>query len=149
MKGKSLFILLGAAVMASCSGNKGTQTTDSANSEEIQKNTVDLRGQWCLENIVFDDTTYVRPAEQTPDVRQYITFQDSTFSIQTNCNTIQGRIPYFRRLDLVPYVADDRNGLREHGGGGCSPQRFCPASQPSTYRMTRWPVYAAARRRNT
>ena len=90
MKGKSLFILLGAAVMTSCSGNKGTQSTDTVNTEEIQTNTVELRGQWRLENIVFDDTTYVRPAEQTPDVRQYITFQDSTFSIQTNCNTIQG-----------------------------------------------------------
>ncbi len=90
MKGKSLFILLGAAVMASCSGNKGTQSTDTVNTEEILTNTVELRGQWRLENIVFDDTTYVRPAEQTPDVRQYITFQDSTFSIQTNCNTIQG-----------------------------------------------------------
>lgn len=84
-------MMLPALVLASCSDNKESQTKEAAPAQEQeQKSSVDLRGQWYLENIVFDDTTSVRPADETPDVRQYITFTDSTFSIQTNCNSIQG-----------------------------------------------------------
>lgn len=90
MKGKALFILLAAAIAASCSNKKESQNNDPVDDVKAQTNTVDLRGQWYLENIVFNDSTYIRPAEETPDVRQYITFEDSTFHIQTNCNTIQG-----------------------------------------------------------
>lgn len=51
----------------------------------------DIRGQWYLENIVFSDSVNVRPSEEVPGVRQYITFNDdSTFYIQTNCNSISG-----------------------------------------------------------
>lgn len=88
MNVKTLSILLFAVLMASCSGNKKSQ--DNATEVQEQTNTVDLHGQWYLENIVFNDSTFVRPAEETPDVKQYIAFDDSTFYIQTNCNTIQG-----------------------------------------------------------
>ncbi|MFA4046786.1 META domain-containing protein [Prevotella sp. PCHR] len=50
----------------------------------------DIRGQWYIENIVFNDSNYVRPDETIHSVRQYISFEDSTYFIQTNCNTISG-----------------------------------------------------------
>lgn len=89
MKKKILFILLSASVLASCSNKKEAQTNDTTDVRS-QTNSVDLRGKWNLENIVFNDTTYIRPSEETPDVHQYVTFDDSTFCIQTNCNMIQG-----------------------------------------------------------
>ena len=86
-----MFVLLSAALMASCTtGSKEPQADATAEVEEQTVANVDLRGQWYLENIVLDDSTSVRPAELTPDVRQYVTFEDSTFFIQTNCNSIQG-----------------------------------------------------------
>lgn len=88
MNSKILLSLLPVALLASCSDNKGVQT---ACTTDVQQDTaVDIRGQWYIENIVFNDSVSVRPADVIPDVRQYITFEDSTFNIQTNCNTIQG-----------------------------------------------------------
>ena len=89
MKAKLLVILFSAAVLTSCSNKKEAQTTDAADVQS-ETATVDLRGQWYLENIVLNDSVSVRPADVTPDVKQYITFEDSTFYIQTNCNSIQG-----------------------------------------------------------
>lgn len=89
MKAKLLVILFSAAVLTSCSNKKEAQTTDTAD-VQAETATVDLRGQWYLENIVLNDSVSVRPADVTPDVKQYITFEDSTFYIQTNCNSIQG-----------------------------------------------------------
>ncbi len=89
MKVKILSMLLPAIIMASCSNSKESKTNIASEAQE-QTVKVDLLGQWDLENIVLSDTVNVRPAEETPGVRQYITFNDSAFSIQTNCNTIQG-----------------------------------------------------------
>lgn len=50
----------------------------------------DLEGQWYLENVVENDSVHVRPTEEVPGVRQYILFEDGTYSIQTNCNIISG-----------------------------------------------------------
>lgn len=79
-----------AAVATGCSNNK----KDGADvAESTALNTVtdaDIRGQWYIENIVFNDSDYVRPEEAMPGVRQYISFEDSTYFIQTNCNTISG-----------------------------------------------------------
>ena len=88
MKAKLLVILFSAAVLTSCSNKKEAQTTDAAD-VQAETATVDLRGQWYLENIVLNDSVSVRPADVTPDVKQYITFEDSTFYIQTNCNSLQ------------------------------------------------------------
>ncbi|MDE6548885.1 MAG: META domain-containing protein [Muribaculaceae bacterium] len=79
------------AMMASCTGNKGAVDKDSAKVNDIAKEaTVDLKGQWYIENIFFNDSDYVRPAEILPDIRQYVQFTDSTYSIMTNCNSISG-----------------------------------------------------------
>ncbi|MDE5849789.1 MAG: META domain-containing protein [Muribaculaceae bacterium] len=79
------------ALMASCAGNKGTVDNDSAAVNDIASKTpVELNGQWYIENIFFNDSDYVRPAEILPDIRQYVQFTDSTYSIMTNCNSISG-----------------------------------------------------------
>ncbi len=73
--------------VTACTGNK--RTADQSNIA-VNETTVDIKGQWYLENIVFNDSVYVRPIEEVPDQRQYITFEDSTYFIQTNCNTFSG-----------------------------------------------------------
>ncbi|MCX4278480.1 hypothetical protein [Muribaculum sp.] len=49
MKGKALFILLAAAIAASCSNKKESQNNDPVDDVKAQTNTVDLHGQWYLE----------------------------------------------------------------------------------------------------
>ena len=74
---------------ASCGGNKeNKETVDNQQQENVAN--VDVCGQWYLENIVFSDSDYVRPSDEVPGVRQYIVFEDSTYFIQTNCNTFSG-----------------------------------------------------------
>ncbi len=89
MKKCFLFSLVLAIMATACSSNK----QESADVDTVQQKeaAVDIRGQWYLENIVFSDSVNVRPSEEVPGVRQYITFNDdSTFYIQTNCNSISG-----------------------------------------------------------
>lgn len=74
---------------ASCGGsNENKETADNQQKETVAN--VDVHGQWYLENIVFSDSDYVHPSEKVPGVRQYIVFEDSTYFIQTNCNTFSG-----------------------------------------------------------
>lgn len=88
------FILTAAAatlLLASCSGNSNqTSATEQQNdSTEVAENSI--LGKWNIKNVVVSDSVYARPAEITPDVQQYISFEaDSTYSIVTNCNTISG-----------------------------------------------------------
>lgn len=74
------------AISAGCSGSKGTKV-DKAGQETAS---ADIRGQWYIENIVFSDSDYVRPDEAVPGVSQYMVFEDSTYFIMTNCNSIAG-----------------------------------------------------------
>lgn len=67
-----------ALLATACSGNNK------------QNDDADIRGQWYLENIVLSDSENVRPMEEVPDSRQYIQFEDSTYLIRTNCNSISG-----------------------------------------------------------
>ena len=78
--------IIALSVITACTGNKATL---SGNNTETETN-IRIRGQWYLENIVFNDSVYVRPAEEVPGRRQYITFKDSIYFIQTNCNTFSG-----------------------------------------------------------
>lgn len=92
MKIKFMAGLFIASIMASCTGNKSTnnQMTDKNALQEVTD--VNINGQWYIENIVFNDSTYVRPSEEVPDARQYFVFTDSTYSIMTNCNSICGSV---------------------------------------------------------
>lgn len=74
------------AVSAGCSGSKETNV-DKAGKETAG---ADIRGQWYIENIVFSDSDYVRPDEAVPGASQYMVFEDSTYFIMTNCNSIAG-----------------------------------------------------------
>ena len=91
MKTRFMTACFVVAVMASCTGNKGSVDNDSVEVNDIADEAkVDLEGQWDIENIFFNDSDYVRPAEILPDIRQYVQFTDSTYSIMTNCNSIGG-----------------------------------------------------------
>ncbi len=77
-------------IATGCSNNK-QNSADVADSITLNSMTeADIRGQWYIENIVFNDSDYVRPDEAMPGVSQYIIFEDSTYFIRTNCNTISG-----------------------------------------------------------
>ena len=76
---------------ASCGGNKENKEA----ADNLQKETVanvDMRGQWYLDSIVFSDSDYVRvrPDERLSSIHQYIVFEDNSYFIKTNCNTISG-----------------------------------------------------------
>lgn len=75
------------AALFSCSGNKTASDSTNTGSQEP---TADIKGKWLLENIVVNDSVNVRPAEEIEDPRQYIEFDDSTYFISTNCNSISG-----------------------------------------------------------
>lgn len=98
---KSFFAIaiLSAGISTGCSGNKNN-STDAATSTTLEiMADADIRGQWDIENIVFSDSDYVRPDETIHSLRQYIIFEDSTYFIQTNCNTISG--PYTIKGDSI------------------------------------------------
>ena len=82
-----------AALMATasgCSGNKGAKEVNADNAAQVEVANADIRGQWHIENIVFSDSDYVRPDETSSSMKQYIVFEDSTYFIMTNCNSISG-----------------------------------------------------------
>lgn len=85
---KKVILLLGVlgALLTACSAN--TKKTEHLSDDEKQQ--IEIQGQWYLENIVFNDSTYVRPSEEVPGSRQYIILSGSTYSIMTNCNSISG-----------------------------------------------------------
>ena len=88
---KSLFMTAAIAAIALCScGGNATQATEAEQNDStaVVENTV--IGKWDIENVVLSDSVYARPAE-IDTVEQYISFEeDSTYSIGTNCNTING-----------------------------------------------------------
>lgn len=79
-----------AIISAGCSAVGETKSSANSNSEKTLRANADIRGQWYIDNIVFSDTDNVRPAEAAPGARQYIIFEDSTYYIMTNCNSISG-----------------------------------------------------------
>ena len=76
---------------ASYGRNKENKETADNQHQETVAN-VDVRGQWYLDSIVFSDSEYVRvrPDVRLSSIHQYIVFEDSTYFIKTNCNTISG-----------------------------------------------------------
>lgn len=89
---KLTMMAIAAIAAVSCTGNK----SESANADENLPQDVaayaDVKGQWYLESIVFSDSDYVRvrPDERLSSTHQYIVFEDSTYFIRTNCNSISG-----------------------------------------------------------
>lgn len=94
MKYKAKFMLMALVTMAavSCSGNKSENTVANGAHPQDVAVCVDVKGKWYLEDIVFSDSEYVRvrPDVRLSSLHQYIVFEDNTYFIQTNCNTISG-----------------------------------------------------------
>lgn len=78
------------ATATGCSGNKEIKSDKLENKAKTEIANADIRGQWYIENIVFSDSDYVRPDETSSSMKQYIVFEDSTYFIMTNCNSISG-----------------------------------------------------------
>lgn len=101
----NITLIVGAVMMmaaAGCSGSSGSKVAEVDNSDnkaQTEVSDADIRGQWHIENIVFSDTDYVRPDEAVPGSSQYIVFEDSTYFIMTNCNSISG--PYTVKGDSI------------------------------------------------
>lgn len=91
MKTNIIQVIAVALLATACSSsNKQSNDAAAANEPLVRVADADIHGQWYLENIVFSDSEYVRPSEEVPGVRQYILFDDSTYSVRTNCNSISG-----------------------------------------------------------
>ena len=85
---KSIFAGIAVMLLASACGGGGNGT---ANTDTRTDSIKDLTGNWRIENVVENDSSYAKPQELTPGEEQYFTFNaDSTFSVTTNCNSIQG-----------------------------------------------------------
>lgn len=83
-------VLLAIAVSCSTNGKSADSAANEAADGNAKTETA-ISGQWYLENIVFSDSSYVRPSDEVPGSRQYISFNDDhTFAIMTNCNSISG-----------------------------------------------------------
>mgnify|MGYP005983176725 FL=1 len=93
MKTNNISFIVGVSLLmataAGCSGNKEA-SDKSDNQAQTEVANADIRGQWYIENIVFSDFDYVRPDETSSSMKQYIMFEDSTYFIMTNCNSISG-----------------------------------------------------------
>lgn len=94
MKTNNISFIVGAALLmamaAGCSGNKEAKSDKLDNQAIIEVANADIRGQWYIENIVFSDSDYVRSDETSSSMKPYIVFEDSTYFIMTNCNSISG-----------------------------------------------------------
>ena len=94
MKINNIFFMVGAALLIAtatgCTGNKEAKSDRLDNKAKREIANADIRGQWYIENIVFSDSDYVRPDETSSSMKQYIVFEDSTYFIMTNCNSISG-----------------------------------------------------------
>lgn len=82
--------ILSVIIATGCAGDKDNKTAVIADGTQTTAAAADIRGQWDIENIVFSDSDYVRPDEAVPGSRQYITFEDSTYFVMTNCNSMSG-----------------------------------------------------------
>ena len=94
MKTNNISFIAGVALLLAtatgCTGNKEAKIDKLDNNAKTEVANADIRGQWYIENIVFSDFDYVRPDETSSSMKQYIMFEDSTYFIMTNCNSISG-----------------------------------------------------------
>ena len=92
MKSYNIAFITGVALLmaAGCSGNKEVKSDRLDDRAKTEVTDADIRGQWYIENIVFSDSDYVRPDETSSRMEPYRGFEDSTYFIMTNCNSISG-----------------------------------------------------------
>ncbi len=102
---KKLLLIFGAALLlASCNGktsDSNKHAEEEAASDSIS--TQDLNRMWIIENVVLNDSVYVRPSEMQPDRDFYFTLaEDGSFGVNTNCNTIGGQ--YLQKGDSISFT---------------------------------------------
>ncbi len=87
--------------LTACSGSKGSADKGVAGDAATETcATQSIAGQWFIENIVENDSSYVRPAEIETGVTAYIDFNDDgSFGIVTNCNHLGGE--YSQTYDTI------------------------------------------------
>ncbi len=78
--------------VTACTGTKVTpDKTGTEKVEDTETSMTSVKGQWMIENVVENDSSYVRPADIEPGMTAYIDFrEDNTFGITTNCNHLGG-----------------------------------------------------------
>ena len=82
-------------LLTACGSNNankpGTGDVENDSTEVVVENGRSILGQWQIENIVMSDSENINPAEKESEETQKFDFvNDSTVSITTNCNTVNG-----------------------------------------------------------
>ncbi len=87
-----LFLCL-LGCLAACSGSKNTDGNSNVEERvDAESSLPNIQGQWMIENVVENDSSYVRPSELQPPVAAYIDFkEDNSFGVMTNCNHLGGQ----------------------------------------------------------
>lgn len=73
--------------LASCGSKKETTQAQQAAADST---IVSLNGTYNVYTININDSVSVEPAQATPGELSSMTFSDGHYTVQTNCNTIQG-----------------------------------------------------------
>lgn len=85
--------ILSGVIATGCSGNK-KNSADVAESTTLKTMAdADIRGQWYIENIVFNDSDYVRPDETMHSLRQYIILKTAHISSRQTATQSRGLTP--------------------------------------------------------
>lgn len=86
MKMEFLAGIFAVAALASCASKNETTSQENAEAEAAAVAEVPaLTGKWLIGSIVLSDTASVNPAAE-----EYVAFTDTTYFIQTGCNTFSG-----------------------------------------------------------
>ncbi len=92
--------------MVACTGSKTNTNPDQSGMDDAETLNVpmpNIQGQWWIENVVENDSSYVRPSEIDPEMTAYIVFKDdNSFGIMTNCNHLGGQ--YIQSNDSISMI---------------------------------------------
>lgn len=97
MKYFSIPAFASAMLLASCGGQ--SKTADNSQTELPQP---DIQCMWYIENVVINDTLFARPSDIDPERNQSFTFDDGSFGVNTNCNTLGGE--YVLKGDSISFT---------------------------------------------
>ncbi len=97
---KYLMICLLISITSCSGGNNNSDKSKVGNADDKEISAVNIQGQWDIENVVENDSSYIRPSEIEQGITAYIDFkEDETFGIMTNCNHIGGQ--YHQSTDSI------------------------------------------------
>lgn len=85
--------ILSGVIATGCSGNKKNSANVAESTTLKTMADADIRGQWYIENIVFNDSDYVRPDETMHSLRQYIILKTAHISSRQTATQSRGLTP--------------------------------------------------------